>query len=883
MMRRRHRSFALALILALGVVATSGAMPRSAVAEQFPVVPLQAGQDGDLELCLDANGEPKSGEIDVLLLIDDSGSLEAVRRPTDPDKRRFDALRVLLRGLSASDDTRPVNVAAVTFGERISVERTFQRLEPGDVDAIVDDLRAVATGRQRLTLYADGLRRAIQLLRDRPVQNCRFMIFFTDGGHDASNRTDPATDAAEAAGLRRDVCEPGGIRETLRAENINLFVLLLTPPEDNPQRLEASKDVMQVLTGDGRPAFVGDDGVARVVPRAPTGDCSGPLGPRTGLVLPVAEADQLPGLFADLPNIAAGGVAPIACPYTIGEVTTAALPDAHLVEWLSLTDYGATTTPVSPTLRNLVITTRDGTLSATDVLETISESPPSARFRVRPDARPLLEAGWSIRVIQAQDLCLRLRPTVPEFRLSTAEPQVQAVRPARLPAALFEGDRLELRASGSNVRISVEEALRSPVVVGRLRVENGEIFDTDGSIPVRVVINGAPVLGPGCGTIQIPAPGLLAVTAGRGDGLEAPTDVLASSICEIVPATLGDGGVVSWAKTLDELNGSGPSCRDGELIGLGWTVFVDGRPAAADRIELIAGGAPVKVELRSTVAPENAALDCTGAAVAPVVLEWQGRSSEIPISLSAAWLRRSSPVIAALIAAPLMLLVILLSMGVLWFINKQFMGPPDPSKLWGLEASGILELDRRGVARVVWDGGGSRLTVSGEALVRVSAHGSGGLRTDGASRLERSMPPLYRPLAEPVLELAADEDRIAVSHPPAPRGQGSLPMGFRSAIILSTRSRRLPEPGEGVPVRLVVLAPREADLSGTDVVEAVLDQQLGGLVDRLMERLREVAAEGAGGHGELAGGPSAPPDDRGQGGGWTGPSSGPPPIDGPPT
>lgn len=879
-MRRFHGPFVVVLILA--AVVSSSMAPRSAVADQSPVVPFQATQDGDLELCLDANGEPKSGEIDVLLLIDDSGSLEAVRRPTDPDKRRFDALRVLLQGLSASDDSRPMNIAAVTFGERISVELTFRPLEPEGVDTIVDDLRAVATGRQRLTLYADGLRRAIQLLRDRPVQNCRFMIFFTDGGHDASNRTDVATDVAEADGLRRDVCEPGGIRDDLRGENINLFVLLLTPPEDNPQRLEASKDVMQVLTGDGRPAFVGDDGVARVVPRAPTGDCSGSLGPRTGLVLPVAEADQLPGLFADLPNIAAGGVAPIACPYTIGEVTTAALPDAHLVEWLSLTDYGAAATPVAPTLRNLVISTPDGTFPASDLLETISETPPSARFRVRTDARSQLEAGWSIRVIQAQDLCLRLRPTTPEFRLSTTAPQVQAVRPARLPATLFEGDRLELRAARSNAPISIEEALRSPVVVGRLRVENGQIFGTDGSIPVRIVVDGAPVLGSGCGTIQIPAPGLLTVATGRGDDPEAPTMVLASSICEIVPATLGDGGVLSWVRTLEELNGSGPSCREGALAGLEWTVFVDRQPAAADRLELVAGGAPITLELRSALVPENAALDCAGASIAPVVLEWQGRSSEIPISLSASWLRRSSPFIAALIATPLMLLVILMSMGLLWFINARFMRPPKPSTLWGLEANGTLELDRRGVARVAWEGGSSRLSVSKESLVSVRAHGTGGLRTDGVSRLERSMPPLYRPLAEPVLELSADDgDRIAVSHPPSPRGQGAIPMGFRSAIILSTRSRRLPEPGEGVPVRLVVLAPQEADRSGTDVVEALVDQQLDGLVGRLMERLR-AAVDGAVRSGVAASGPSGPPDDRQPGGGWTGPPSGPPPMDGPP-
>jgi hypothetical protein len=234
MTRSRRRALLLSLVLV--ATAMTVVLPRPSAADEFPVIPFQAAQDGDLELCLDANGEPKAGEIDLLLLIDDSGSLEAVQQPTDPEKRRFDALRVLLRGLSTSgtsEDSRPVNVAAVTFGAQVSVDLGFQPLEPEGVDTIVDDLRDVATGRQQLTQYVDGLRRAVQLLGDRPAQNCRFMVFFTDGGHDASNRSDAATDASEADGLRDAVCEPGGVRDDLRLQNINLFVLLLTPPGDN--------------------------------------------------------------------------------------------------------------------------------------------------------------------------------------------------------------------------------------------------------------------------------------------------------------------------------------------------------------------------------------------------------------------------------------------------------------------------------------------------------------------------------------------------------------------------------------------------------------------------------------------------------------------------
>jgi hypothetical protein len=865
----RALGVALALLTVIGTVASVGA--PSASAQSAPAAPLQS-QDGYLSLCLDANGEPKQGAIDVLLLIDDSGSLEATRNPTDPEKRRFDALGVLLSGFaSVGGDARPVNVAAVTFGERVSVELDFAPLVTEDVSRIVAELRSVATGRQRLTLYVQGLRRGVQLLSDRPAENCRILVFFTDGGHDASNRTDAATDLAEAADLRDQFCRPGGLREDLRRQNINLFVLLLTPPEDNPQRLEASKDVMQVLTGDPRPGFVGQDGVARAVPRSPSSGCAGPLGPRTGLILPVAEANQLPGLFADLPNIAGGGVAPIACPYTVGDVTTGALPDGHLVDWLSLTDYGASDSPVAPTLRNLVIVAGDERIAADQVLEPLSESPPSARFRVREDARARLPAGWTIQVIQAQDLCLRLRATVPQFRLSTTEPRVRVVQPRALPEALFADGRLELRDPSSGRPLTIDDALRTASVAGRLRVENGELFNEDGLIPVRVVIDGAPVLGPGCTTIQIPAPGTLAVSTARGSDPEAPLEALQSSTCEITPGTLGDGGVVTWQRTLQQLNEARFECRAGRLIAGEWVVLVDGQPAATDRLELRTGGAPVRIEFRSSAAPENEAVDCVGATVTALQFEWQGRPTEIPVDLSVNWLKRSSPLIAALIATPLALFVVLLSLLLLWLINERYMRPPDASKLWAFEASGTLEVDRRG-ARIVWEDDAGSPVVTNDTLRKVVTDQRGGLRTEGHSRLARRMPPLYRPLAQPVLELRAEAgDVVVASHPPAPTGRGAIPMGFREAVVLSSRARRLPEPGEEIPVRIVVLVPRDGD-TPAESVPRLLEQQLTSLVDRLIERLREVSDAGA---VTVGGGPSPSGSDGARPG-----AGGPPSLDG---
>lgn len=857
----------MALVVAMILVPVLAHVPAEAQQE-----PSRGSAGEGLQLCLDASGELRGGALDILVLLDDSGSLQQ----TDPQGLRYEALDELLRELASLGDgpgVRERNIAIVSYGQRADVLLPFRQLADPEIAGIVADVRVRADGRQPYTDFILGVRTALDLVRDRPATNCRIFVWFTDGDHHRVGTPSSVSiedQRVDADDLRRDFCGPGGLDDRIRELGINTFALMLEPLPTRREALEASKDVLQVITGDATPDFADSAGRRR----EPTEGCAGDLGPQIGRILPATEASQLPGLLGDLSNELEGAQpgAPLACPYRIDEVTSLKLPDAHLIEWFSLTDFRSSDEVRTPDLRTVVAVTAEGEeIPAAQVLEEVTRSDRVLRVRPRPDVRERLGAGWELRLTQAQELCLRVLPVTLAFRISTSAPSITAVRPADLPEALFVDGRLELLARGQDRSIGLDEALRTPGVSGRLVVDDGMLFTMDGRLPARIIVDGAPVVGEDCGVIQIPAPGTL--TAGRTEllgGPEAPRDPLTSSTCDVVPATTGDGGTLVWADALAALNDPAGECRVGD-----WTVHIDGRPATGDRIELAPGSGAVVLQLRSQNAPDNEERDCIGVVLPGLVLEWQSATTTIPVELSAVWARRSSPLIAGIIATPAVLIVALLSLLLLRMINDRWMRPPDAASLWGYQAEGMLTLDRYGRPRVEWERGSTAFRAKQEALGSVSGEGRDALVLE-RTRLERRMPGWLRPLDEPVL-VVAGSDGIAATHPAALRGRGTLPLGFREAVVLAATTVRVPTPDDPVPVRLIVLVPRSGDVAASDAVERLVQQQVDLLAGRLNESLHERAGTaGSGGSGGEERGPSGPPP-----GPMGGPPPGPAPVSGP--
>jgi hypothetical protein len=553
-------------------------------------------------------------------------------------------------------------------------------------------------------------------------------------------------------------------------------------------------------------------------------------------------------------------------------VNSAELPDAHLIEWFSLTDFRSADRLEPPNLDRLTVVTSDGeSLPASTIMEEVSRTDRVLRVRPRADQRDRLGPGWQLRLTEAAQTCLRVLPVNLAFRISTSEPSITVVRPASLPQRLFADGQLEfLERGGSRRTIDLETALRTTGVSGRLVVQSGGLLADGGRLPASILVDGAPVIAPECAALQIPAPGTLTDgRAGRLGGPEAPRDPLESSTCTITPATTGDGGTLAWGQTIAALNEREASCRIGE-----WTVLVDGEVSDGSRLSLRPGGAAVVVQLRSLTEPENEPRDCTGVVMPALTLEWQSTESAIPVELSVNWARRSSPVIAAAIASPAVLLVALLSLLLLRLINDRWMRPPDANGLWGYEARGMLTLDRRGRPRIEWGQGASGFKVDQDSIGPVTGIGREELRLEG-TRLLRRMPGWLRPLDEPVLAVA-DDTAIVAAHPPASRGRGTLPLGFREAVVLAAASPRAPTADDPLPVRMIVLVPRSGDIAVSEAVETLVHQRIDQLAERLLERLRDTTGAGTtpppDGSGEIGVPPPGPagrgPAGSGQPTGW---------------
>jgi len=826
----------LALIVAAVVI--PGAFAHAPAGAESTDWVVSATSAKGMELCLDASGDPRRGDFDILVLLDDSGSLQQ----TDAEGLRYEALGVLLRGLVGIDSEgagiRARNIALVSYGERVDVLLPFRPLVGDEVDGIVADVRSRAPGRQRYTDFIGGVSTAVGLLGDRPAANCRILVWFTDGDHHMAgspSSTSLEDQLVDAQSLRTEFCAPNGLDTRIRERGINTFALMLEPLPTRPEALDASKDVMQVITGDPNPGFVGSADVRR----SPSEGCGGELGRQIGRVLPAARADQLPGILADLPNEVEGalpGVPDLACPYIVDEVNSSALPDAHLIEWFSLTDFRNSDELEAPTLSGVTVITADGErLPASAMMEEISRTDRVLRVRPRADQRDRLGAGWELRLTGAAQTCLRVLPVSLTFRISTAEPQISVVRPVSLPERLFSEGQLELIERDARGTLDLDTALRTAGVSGRLIVDRGELFAEDRRLPAAIIVDGAPVVSPECAALQIPAPGTLtAGRAGQLGGPEAPNDPLQSSTCVIVPATTGDGGTLLWGSTLAALNGPEAACRVGE-----WEVLIDGVASGGDQLSFEAGGSPVLLQLRSLTPPDNEPRDCTGVTMPALTLEWQRTEAAIPVELSVTWSKRSSPLIAVAIASPAVLIVALLSLLLLRLINDRWMRPPDANALWGYESRAMLGLDRRGRPRIEWGRGSTGFHVDQEAIGPVVGIGREELRLE-STRLVRQMPGWLRPLDEPVL-FVADQQAAVAAHPPASRGRGTLPLGFREAIVIAADAVRIPTVDDPLPVRIIVLVPRSADIAVSDALETLVHQRIDQLAERLMERLRELS------------------------------------------
>lgn len=232
------------------------------------------------------------GRLDVLFLIDESGSLGGPDG-TDPTAQRVQGIKAALSGLadlasSAGGGAPAVRVLLSGFAGhfntapsfRSGVVDPFQALTPATLPALFGEAdRFAALNRGAWTDYSLAFLNAKQVLADQAALEtarggpapCQALVFFTDGMYSI-----PGGPAAVAAG-KNLLCQPGGFTDQLRADGVETFTLGL-----ETQMQPADSAFLGAVTDGAAPG------------------CGTTASAATGLYLPVQDSSDLFLLFGNL-------------------------------------------------------------------------------------------------------------------------------------------------------------------------------------------------------------------------------------------------------------------------------------------------------------------------------------------------------------------------------------------------------------------------------------------------------------------------------------------------------------------------------------------------------------------------------------------------------
>lgn len=205
-------------------------------------------------------------QLDLVVLMDESGSLASGSHPSDPGAVRVVALQQMLDGLSSSIADLPgrpaVDVALTGFSSGLDQVRGFAPLNAGSADSF----------KQAASLFADRNKGdstdfgvALTGARDELARqaathaspSCQAVVLFTDGRYDSGNRSGDA--AARAA-----LCQQGQIIDQLRHDDITLVAVGLgSDPASLLPQLVGSGGCGDVPAASG--LFVGANDVSSLI------------------------------------------------------------------------------------------------------------------------------------------------------------------------------------------------------------------------------------------------------------------------------------------------------------------------------------------------------------------------------------------------------------------------------------------------------------------------------------------------------------------------------------------------------------------------------------------------------------------------------------------
>jgi hypothetical protein len=458
---------------ALVGVLFAGLLPFANANFNTPALKVQAA-DSTLQVCVDQSGKPLTGDIELMLVMDNSKSLAK----NDPDNVRFSQVETLLETvhdrISVSKNPRAVKFSLISFAgsARVVIPRSKAIvLTDSNIGDVKRQVEQAAPGNQENTDYVKALQTAIYEMKGTS-ENCRVIVWFTDGAYwpaGGGKNTD------EGGALREAVCGANGISQKLRDGNINIFPLYIEPEEFNPKEdPTASQDVMAHLTGDSD-AF-------RQNPYQAGKPCDGSLPTHIGEVLAASNVDQLGQFFADLTNIIEGGE-PVACPTKNGSIESKPLPAGRYISQISIVKYSVDGEELEP--EDLQAVQPDGESQS---LANYFEGD-NGRY-VATDAARELQPGWKIKG-SGSEHCIR--------------------------AFARDGIAVQIKKSGN-----VTELV--PIGPEKLWLEGEDLTSAEGDVELPVVRLGEDA---NCQTKT----GFATDTTGLDQAFNSPDEVLAGVIC----------------------------------------------------------------------------------------------------------------------------------------------------------------------------------------------------------------------------------------------------------------------------------------------------------------------------------------------------------------
>jgi hypothetical protein len=119
------------------------------------------------------------------------------------------------------------------------------------------------------------------------------------------------------------------------------------------------------------------------------------------------------------------------------------------------------------------------------------ESTNVLRFAIKKGKQGDLKPGWILESKELGRACVRAKPVDVKFRI--IETQRIPINPS-IPdefKGLFEGDALRCSLNGNDSPCS---SAVGQGLIGKIKLENGEIFSNDGTLPVSIEISNLPSL-----------------------------------------------------------------------------------------------------------------------------------------------------------------------------------------------------------------------------------------------------------------------------------------------------------------------------------------------------------------------------------------------------